>query len=222
MDPALASDHDYIWASIGPYFLFSRTFPKHQNHHPLSKPGLVARHSNEVSMTNPSSNSGSLPTRADFLSNGLVQVTNPTDYQPHCTICNEDFTDAVHPGCFSGHVACRACITEWFNTGNTCHICRTALFQQPAVASNPNSEIQPRRRLNAFAFEYDSDGYDGDDESEYTNVLTVRPGLRLLPRARYFADANVTQLASDSDVVYIGGNGDSGDDDLESWNFSLM
>ncbi|KAK4616096.1 hypothetical protein CLAFUW4_09977 [Fulvia fulva] len=70
-----------------------------------------------------------LPSRIDFLNNGLVPVqevsTLPTD---DCAICTDTFTDPISLPC--KHTFCKGCITQWLNIRhkNSCPTCRTAFF----------------------------------------------------------------------------------------------
>ena len=47
-----------------------------------------------------------------------------------CSICKEPFNSESPLQLPCGHVMGRKCISRWFETSNTCPLCRTVIFQQ--------------------------------------------------------------------------------------------
>ncbi|KAJ9658035.1 hypothetical protein H2201_007930 [Coniosporium apollinis] len=102
-----------------------------------------------------------LPSRTDFLTNGItpVDINNLPQDKRDCDICTENFHMQSDQGgmgyrpvsinCPARHVYCFGCITEWFNFvtdegeyNNTCPTCRAELYE-PEDASGSEQDEEP-------------------------------------------------------------------------------
>lgn len=76
-------------------------------------------------------------------------VTNMTGIQKTCVICQDDYI-IVGSITVCGHYFCRNCLEEWWQTHNTCPMCKTVLSRDD-VFSFTQQDKEDKSRAGSFA-----------------------------------------------------------------------